>query len=102
VDILKVKGYKISALEIERVLLEEGNVEEVAVFGRKSSDPAIGDEIVAVLVPKRDCALDVERLKQFLKGKLAHYKVPTLFKLMTAIPRNSMGKVDKKALKQSN
>ncbi|KAL6057587.1 Peroxisomal AMP binding enzyme [Balamuthia mandrillaris] len=99
VDILKSGGYKISALEVERVLLEHSSVTECAVIGLP--DTALGQRVAAVLVldSKKDPKNAVENLKLWLKDKLSTYKSPrSYFVLSSAIPRNAMGKVNKKDL----
>jgi malonyl-CoA/methylmalonyl-CoA synthetase len=98
VDILKSGGYKLSALEIEEALRENGAVAEVAVVG--IADEAWGQRVVAVVVPalgrKDDCEPDL--LRAFLKERLAPYKVPRQILVTDALPRNAMGKVMKPEL----
>ncbi|KAJ1285503.1 hypothetical protein BS78_03G284200 [Paspalum vaginatum] len=108
-DIMKVGGYKLSALEIEAVLLQHDAVLECAVLGLP--DEAYGEVICAIVVPKEDAkkkaeqdskpALTLEALKSWSKDKLAPYKIPTRLYLWDSLPRNAMGKVNKKDLKKS-
>lgn len=97
-DILKSGGYKLSALEIEEVLREHPGVLDVAVVGL--SDEVWGDRVVACIVPKQG-ASDVtpDALRAFAKEKLAFYKVPKDLVLMSDLPKNTLGKVQKPALK---
>ncbi|RLN23381.1 hypothetical protein C2845_PM07G23800 [Panicum miliaceum] len=107
-DIMKVGGYKLSALEIEAVLLEHDAVLECAVLGLP--DEAYGEVICAIIVPKEDVkkmaeqdskpALTLEALTSWSKDKLAPYKIPTRLHLWDSLPRNAMGKVNKKELKK--
>ncbi|KAG2600896.1 hypothetical protein PVAP13_5KG555500 [Panicum virgatum] len=107
-DIMKVGGYKLSALEIEAVLLEHDAVLECAVLGLP--DEAYGEVICAIIVPKEDAkkmveqdskpALTLEALTNWSKDKLAPYKIPTRLYLWDSLPRNAMGKVNKKELKK--
>ncbi|KAL6845193.1 hypothetical protein ACP4OV_024688 [Aristida adscensionis] len=107
-DIMKVGGYKLSALEIEAVLLEHDAVLECAVLGLP--DEAYGEVICAIIVPKEDAkkteeqnlkaALTLEALTSWSKDKLAPYKIPTRLYLWDSLPRNAMGKVNKKELKK--
>ena len=97
-DIIKHKGFKISALRIESVLLQHQLVEEVCVFGVDDADH--GEKIVAVVcgLPKgtRD-----EELASWCRNKLPKHQVPQMFiRLQTSLPRNAMGKVNKKSLRQ--
>jgi malonyl-CoA/methylmalonyl-CoA synthetase len=88
VDILKTGGEKVSALEIEEVLLGHEAISEVAVVG--IDDPEWGQRVVAVLVAKRP--VDAEELRQWARGILAPHKVPKEFRFTDALPRNPLGK----------
>ncbi|CAK5217910.1 unnamed protein product [Aphanomyces euteiches] len=99
VDIIKSAGYKLSALEIERVILEHPQVRECAVYG--VSDDTWGQIVTAVLRPDAGITTVDEfkpPLVPFLKENLAKYKVPRTFHIVEAIPKNAMGKVNKKSL----
>lgn len=96
-DIIKSGGYKISALEIESVLLEHPAVGEVAVLGL--ADEKWGERVAAVYVLKADVAVSETELKKFASDRLAHYKVPTLWKKVEVLPRNAMGKVMKPSVR---
>jgi malonyl-CoA/methylmalonyl-CoA synthetase len=98
VDILKSGGYKLSALEIEEVLRENGAVAEVAVVGVK--DESWGERAVACVVPcaGREDECRFEALRAFAKERLAPYKVPKEVVLMQTLPRNAVGKVIKPEL----
>lgn len=93
VDILKTGGEKVSALEIEQILLEHPMVREVSVVG--VPDPAWGDRVVAVVVIAERATFDEVELRAFVKSRLAHYKVPRTFVAWESLPRNTMGKVVK-------
>ena len=95
VDIIKSKAYKISALEIEREMLAFDYINEVAVVGIEDEDE--GQKIAAVVVSS-DPNLTLERLRFDLKKSMASYKCPTVLKLVNEIPKNAMGKVNKKIL----
>jgi len=97
VDIIKSGGYKISALDIERVLLEHPSISEVAVVGVPSTE--WGQVIAALIVPnKKTPNLTLHDVQEFAKQKLAPYKVPRLAHFVDEIPKNAMGKVNKKSL----
>ncbi|RYH20922.1 hypothetical protein EON65_22035 [archaeon] len=93
-DIIKSAGYKVSALEIERELLSCNEVDEVAVVGQ--IDEVKGEKIVAVV--KASAPLDEKMLNKWLEDKLAHYKRPKEYIFVKEIPRNALGKVNKKTL----
>jgi malonyl-CoA/methylmalonyl-CoA synthetase len=91
VDILKSGGEKISALEVEEVLLGHEAVGEAAVVGIE--DPEWGQRVVAVVVANRP--VDAEELRQWARGILAPHKVPKEFHFTDALPRNPLGKTIK-------
>jgi malonyl-CoA/methylmalonyl-CoA synthetase len=96
VDIIKSGGYKISALEIEAALLEHPAVAEIAVVG--VPDATWGERITACVVTREGTTLSLEALTDFARERLAVYKVPRALRLLPALPRNAMGKVQKKQL----
>jgi malonyl-CoA/methylmalonyl-CoA synthetase len=91
VDILKSGGEKISALEVEEVLLGHEAISEVAVVG--IDDPEWGQRVVAVVVANQP--VDGEALRQWARGILAPHKVPKDFHFIDALPRNPLGKTVK-------
>lgn len=96
-DIIKSGGYKISALEIEAVLLQNPQIKECAVIG--IPDETYGEKIAAVVVLKTG-SITLEELREFAKDRLANYKLPVVLKIVDALPRNAMGKVVKGELKK--
>lgn len=96
-DIIKTGGFKVSALEVERVLLEDGSVSECAVVG--VPDPEWGERVVAVVVPARDGAPSLGGLRDRARIKLARHKLPTRLEIVSELPRNALGKVTKGILK---
>ncbi|CAG8603103.1 7035_t:CDS:10 [Acaulospora morrowiae] len=91
IDIIKSGAYKISALEVEYELLSHPNILEVAVIGIE--DHEWGQKVAAL-----ESKLDLKQLREFCKTKLASYKVPTMLKVVDELPRNAMGKVNKREL----
>jgi len=98
VDILKSGGYKISALDIEREILGLEYVAEVMVVGVE--DEEFGQRVAAAMVLRDDIkqALTLEELRADLRSSLAGYKMPTLLRVVKAIPKTASGKVVKKVL----
>ena len=90
-------GYKLSALEIEDHLLTHPGVGEVAVVG--VPDEAYGQAVGAVLVGRDGGAPPtLAELRPWSRDVMAPYKVPTQVHVLPALPRNAMGKVNKKEL----
>jgi len=97
VDIIKSGGYKLSALEIEGVLLTHESVSEVAVIGVE--DDTWGESVMAIIALKEDTSLEYDQLKQWCTGKMSSYKIPKALRIVDALPRNAMGKVTKPDLR---
>ncbi|KAB8236462.1 acyl-CoA synthetase [Aspergillus alliaceus] len=106
VDIIKTGGEKVSALEVERELLSLPQVSEAAVVGLPSEQ--WGQKVAAIVVLNADKAANTGRngkpwgaldMRRALKDRLASYKMPQEMKVLNGpIPRNAMGKVNKKTL----
>lgn len=97
VDILKSGGYKISALDVEAVLLEHPRIAECAVVG--VADQTYGQVVSAIIALKPGgAALPDAQLRDWLKPKLSAYQVPRQYLFVDSIPRNAMGKINKKQL----
>ena len=96
VDIIKSGGYKISALDVERHLLAHDKILECAVVG--VPDVTWGQRVAAVVVLKGDSTLMLHELRAWARTHMAPYIIPTELRVVDAIPRNAMGKVNKKQL----
>lgn len=96
VDIIKSGGYKISALEVERVLLGHPSITDVAVIG--VPDITWGQRVTAVVTLKDGHSLSHQELKAWARERLAPYAVPSELLLVGELPRNQMGKVNKQDL----
>lgn len=99
IDVIKSGGYKISALEIERHLLEHTGIRDVAVIGLP--DETWGQLVTAVVVMKPGESLTLEDLQEWCKDKLPPYQIPRGLKVLDEMPRNAMGKVNKKELAET-
>ncbi|KAJ7986045.1 hypothetical protein DPEC_G00346740 [Dallia pectoralis] len=96
VDIIKSGGYKISALEVERHLLAHPDIIDVAVIG--APDATWGQKVIAVVQLKRGRSLTLSELKTWAREHMAPYTIPSGLVLVDEMPRNQMGKVNKKQL----
>ena len=99
-DLIITGGYNVYPKEIELILDDEPGVLESAVFGVKHPD--FGEAVFAVVVPSTKAELDPEGLIEALKIKLASYKVPKIIRVVTQLPRNAMGKVQKSLLRDAH
>ena len=96
-DLINRGGEKISAEEIENLILMHPAVQNVACV--PVPDPNLGEKMCACIVLKKDQALRFEELVDFLKGKeIARFKLPERLLICDDFPVSTFGKVSKKAL----
>lgn len=96
VDIIKSGGYKLSALDIEDQLLAHPAIAECAVLGL--ADAEFGQRVAALIALRAGATLSSEELQQWCKTTMPAYRMPRTVQFIGAIPRNAMGKVNKKEL----
>jgi long-chain acyl-CoA synthetase len=97
-DMLLVNGINVYPREVEEVIYQFPGVKEAAVVSRP--DPRKGEQPVAFVSANEGVALDQRALVQFLRGKLADYKVPRQITVLPALPRNATGKILKTSLRE--
>ncbi|KAL9949810.1 hypothetical protein ACHAQF_008534 [Verticillium nonalfalfae] len=100
-DIIKTGGEKVSALEVERELLTLDVVAEAAVVAVPSGK--WGQKVGAVVILDNEALPEGKTwspmdMRRALRGRLANYKIPQVLKVVDHIPRNAMGKINKKEL----
>ncbi len=95
-DVLKCRGFKVAAVEIEQCLAEHPDVVEAAVVG--IADEHLGQSIVAFVIRRPGAACTADDLEAFLRASLAGYKIPQRFEFRDDLPRIGPGKVAKRAL----
>ncbi|HEY0449734.1 class I adenylate-forming enzyme family protein [Actinophytocola sp.] len=95
-DIIVTGGENVASGEVERVLTAHPAVREVAVVGRR--DARWGEAVTAVVVTESE--VDAAVLRAHCRERLAAYKVPKEIEFVAALPRNSMGKVQKFLLRE--
>ncbi|KAJ5781022.1 hypothetical protein N7457_006182 [Penicillium paradoxum] len=99
IDIIKSGGYKISALDIEREILNMPYISEVMVVG--AEDEEFGQRVAAAIVLRDGVPpLTLEKLRMDLRERLAGYKMPTILRVVSELPKSSTGKVVKRLLKK--
>ena len=97
-DLVISGGFNVYPKEVERLIDEMPGVVESAVIGVPHSD--FGEAVVAVVVPSGD-PIEQSAIDAYLKDHLARYKQPKRVISVEALPRNAMGKVQKKALRDT-
>jgi long-chain acyl-CoA synthetase len=97
-DMLLVNGINVYPREIEEVLYQFPGVREAAVIGKPDSRK--GEQPVAFVSADDGARLEEKAIQQFVRRKLADYKVPRKIVLMPSLPRNATGKILKTTLRE--
>jgi long-chain acyl-CoA synthetase len=97
-DVINIAGIKVAPFEIEAVLNEHPEVNEAAVIGIEND--MYGEVVKAFVKPMNGAAQDERDLIVYLQKKLMNFQVPKEIVFLDEFPRNNMGKIDKKALRQ--
>jgi amino acid adenylation domain-containing protein len=92
---VKIRGYRVDISEVERALLEHPGIKDggVKVWEREPGEKYLAGYIV----PREGYALNVSEVREFFRGKLPEYMIPSAFKLMATLPLTN-GKLDRQAL----
>ncbi|MBU4275878.1 MAG: fatty acid--CoA ligase [Proteobacteria bacterium] len=101
-DVIKTGGEWVSSLELETLISQHPDVSEVAVVG--VSDSKWGERPLALVVLNEGRKADVDSIKKFLqqfvdKGVINKWGLPEQIKITDAIPKTSVGKIDKKSIR---
>ncbi len=96
-DLIISGGYNIYPKEIELVLDEQPGVLETAVIG--VPHPDFGETVLGVIIPEAGATPDLDAIMSAVQDSLARFKHPRALVLMDALPRNTMGKVQKNILR---
>lgn len=98
-DMVVSGGVNVYPAETEQTLRQHPGVADVACFGVPDRD--LGERLVAVVQPTLDATPTGDELLAWCANTLAKYKLPRTITLVEEVPRNAMGKIDKKALRSS-
>ncbi|VIO80618.1 acyl-CoA synthetase [Bradyrhizobium ivorense] len=96
-DMVISGGVNIYPAEIENALIGMDGVRDCAVFG--VPDPEYGERLFACIEPEAGAVLSAAAVQEFLRGKLANFKVPRDIQFMDALPREATGKIFKRKLR---
>jgi malonyl-CoA/methylmalonyl-CoA synthetase len=96
-DLIITGGLNVYPREIEALLDEVPGVEESAVVGLPHED--FGEAVTACVIAREGAALTEGQVQEALHGRLARFKQPKRVLFLKALPRNTMGKVQKAALR---
>jgi long-chain acyl-CoA synthetase len=98
-DLIKYKGLKVFAREVEEVLKDHPSVKEVGVVGVR--DDKVGQNVKAVIVLESDARGHVSEsdIIEYCKDKLAYYKIPRIIDFVGEIPKTDIGKVSRREIR---
>jgi malonyl-CoA/methylmalonyl-CoA synthetase len=98
-DLVISGGYNVYPKEVETEIDDLDGVNESAVIG--VPHPDFGEAVLAVVVPKSGIKLVAEQITLPLQKRLAKFKCPKKVIFKDALPRNTMGKVQKNELRKA-
>lgn len=95
-DQVKVRGFRVEPGEVEAVLVQHPTVGRVVVLAREDKP---GDKrLVAYVVPAAHDQVNVKELREFARGSLPDYLVPSVYEVVGRLPLTPNGKLDRRAL----
>jgi acyl-CoA synthetase (AMP-forming)/AMP-acid ligase II len=96
-DMIVRGGFKVGSVEVENVLVQHPAVHEAAVIG--VPHPKLGEDVFAFVVLRGQTKVEMQDLVEHCGEKLIYYKVPRRIAIVSALPRNLAGKIDKRRLR---
>jgi fatty-acyl-CoA synthase len=91
-------GENIYPREIEEFLHNHPKIADVYVIG--VPDEKYGEELMAWIMVEKGEVMTEEEVKEFCRGKIAHYKIPRYVKFVTEFPMNISGKIQKYKMRE--
>jgi hypothetical protein len=96
-ELINRGGFKVSPYEVDAALLSHPDVAEAATF--PVSHPTLGEDVNTAIVARTGSA-DARELRDFALARLAPYKVPSQILVVPTLPKNALGKVNRRELAQ--
>ncbi|MFK7733246.1 MAG: AMP-binding protein, partial [Pseudomonadales bacterium] len=96
-DMVVTGGENVYPAEIEKHLREHATVDDVAIIG--IPDQKWGEALMAFVIPRPDTKPTADELETFLRPRIAGYKIPRKYEIVSDFPRNATGKVLKRSLR---
>ena len=97
-DVIKSGGEWISSVELENTLMLHDSVFEAAVIG--IPDPRWEERPLVLIVPRPNHSVNAADLRGFLADKVARFWLPENWAFLASLPKTSVGKIDKVALRR--
>lgn len=98
VDLIITGGENVNPLEVENELLKHPLILEAAVFAVE--DDEWGQAVSAALITRNNSGVTTDEIRNFLKDKIAGFKIPRHIYIVDNFPRSSLGKIQKQILKE--
>jgi long-chain acyl-CoA synthetase len=96
-DYINCSGFKVFCNEVDEIITTHPSVREAAVAGAPA--PKRGETVKAYVVLRPGRTLTLPELREHCRQALAAYKLPTQLEFLAELPRTSLGKIDRKALR---
>ena len=97
-DVINCGGYKVVPLEVENCILEMVGIAEVAVAA--APHRLLGSVVKAFVVPREGAVVDGRDVRRHCLRRLASHKVPFHVEVVPSLPKNSVGKVVRRRLRE--
>lgn len=99
-QLIKCKGYSVFPKEVEELLMKHPDITEAAVAGLPHEE--FGEIVKAWVAIREDCDLSPQSIKEWAKNNMAPYKCPYSISIMGDLPKNFIGKVQRRALQEAD
>ncbi|MFX0081683.1 MAG: AMP-binding protein [Candidatus Hodarchaeota archaeon] len=99
-QVIKCKGYSVFPKEVEELLMKHPDITEAAVAGLPNEE--FGEIVKAWVSIREDCDLSPQSIKEWAKNNMAPYKCPYSISIMGDLPKNFIGKVQRRALQEAD
>jgi len=96
-DMIITGGENVYSKEVEDAIYENSKVQEACIIGLPHPD--WGETVMAVVALRPNEQMDIKELREFLKTRIADYKMPRMLEIVPALPRSVAGKVLKYKLR---
>ncbi|MBG6107115.1 long-chain-fatty-acid--CoA ligase [Frigoribacterium sp. CG_9.8] len=97
-ELIITGGFNVAPTEVEEALVSHPDISDAAVVGILTEHG--GEDVVAAVVLRPGAVLDVPAIREHLKARMAAYKVPRRFEVVDELPRNIMGKVLRRVVRE--
>ncbi len=96
-DMINRGGHKIFSAEVEQLLVAHPDIDDAAVVG--VPNPVAFETVTAFVVASPGASLTAGDVREWVRAQMADDAMPRVVHLVTEIPRNATGKIDKPALR---